>query len=128
MNLSSLKASVLISSAIALGLAVLPASRVQAQDPTTPSEPSALGLDLKLNQQQRQAIGAIGEFALDQMEAMLANGLDPKKLDRAETQRKTENIQKIFSTLRLDSQQKAALQTILRTAREQIKRQVEQDR
>jgi len=117
--------------AIALGLVMLPAHPTRAQEPSAPatsSELTELGERFKLNSQQRQAIGAIGELALDQMEMMLSNGLDPQKLDRVETQRKTDNIRQIFSTLKLDEQQKAALKTILRSARDQIRRQMESDR
>lgn len=112
--------ALLLSGAIVLAFA--PIDTATAQSPT---EKSDLGFDLKLNPQQRKAFELMGDFALDQMEAMITNGLDPKKLDRVEVQRKSETLQQTFSNLRLDDQQKAALRTILRTARDQMKRQME---
>lgn len=119
-----LKSTLLFSSAIALGLTCVPSTAVMAQS-ASPSENSTLGLDFKLNPQQRRAIEAIGDFALDQMEDLIANGLDPKKIDRVESQRRTDNIRQTFSSFKLDDQQKAALRTILQTARQQMKRQME---
>lgn len=119
------KLSLFVSSAIVLGLTLVPMTPASAQSASTPNgESTELGLDLKLSPQQRRAIAVLGDFALDQMEEMLTNGLNPKKIDRAETERKTENLRQTFSSLRLDDQQKAVFRTILRTAREQIRRQV----
>lgn len=128
MQRSMLQPGRTVVSAIALGLALIAVNPAQAQEPTTPSEFTELGQRFKLNSQQRQAIGAIGELALDQMETMLSGGFDPQKLNTLETQRKTENIRQVFSTLKLDDQQKAALKTILQSAREQLRRQMELER
>lgn len=126
--------SVLLSvSAIALSFVCL-SSKVVAQPISVPTperttpESSMLGADLKdlkLNAQQRKAIATISEFAFEQMEAILASGFDPNKLNRAETQQKAANIQQIFSSFRLDAQQKEALKAILQSARAQMKRQIE---
>ncbi len=123
--------SVLLSvSAIALSLACL-SSRVVAQPIAVPApertvpESSTLGSNLKLNAQQRKAIATISEFAFEQMEAIIASGFDPNKLNRTETQQKAANIQQIFSSFRLDGQQKEALRAILQSARTQMKRQIE---
>jgi hypothetical protein len=96
--------------------------------PAAPVGPSALGNlgpNLKLNSQQRKAIQAIGEFALDQMETVLKNGFEPGQLNRVDTAKKAEDIRAIFSSLRLDSQQKEAFRTLLKTARDQMRRQLE---
>lgn len=119
------KLSLFISSAIAFGLTILPAAPSLAQSPSTTAENSEFGLDLKLSPQQRRAIEVIGEFALDQMESLLVNGMNPKKLDRVEVERQSETIRQTLSTLRLDDQQKAVLRTILRSARDQMRRQVQ---
>lgn len=84
-----------------------------------------MGADLKLNAQQRKAISTISEFAFEQMEVILGSGFDPNKLNRAETQQKAANLQQVFSSFRLDNQQKEALKAILQSARVQMKRQIE---
>ncbi|EKQ67794.1 hypothetical protein OsccyDRAFT_4084 [Leptolyngbyaceae cyanobacterium JSC-12] len=119
-----LKLTLLVSSAISLGLTCVPATAVMAQSAST-LESSPLGLDLKLNPQQRKAIATIGDFALDQIDELISNGLDPRKIDRVESQRRTDGIRQMLSSFRLDDQQKAALRAILQTARQQIKRQME---
>jgi hypothetical protein len=124
------KSALLSVSAIALSFVCL-SSKVVAQPISVPSpertapESSTLGSNLKLNAQQRKAISTISEFAFEQMEAILATGFDPNKLNRAETQQKAANIQQIFSSFRLDAQQKEALRAILQSARAQMKRQIE---
>lgn len=120
MNLKSL----FVPGAIILGLTLFSATPAHAQSRSTTAEPTDSGLDLKLNPQQRRAIELIGDFALDQMESILANGLNPKKLDRVEVERQTESLRQTISSLRLDDQQKAVLRTILQTAREQMKQQM----
>ncbi|MDX2241960.1 MAG: hypothetical protein NW224_14845 [Leptolyngbyaceae cyanobacterium bins.302] len=120
MNLNSL----FVPGAIVLGLTLFSVSPAHAQSRSTTAESPDLGLDLKLNPQQRRAIELIGDFALDQMESILANGLNPKKLDRVEAERQTESLRQTISSLRLDDQQKAVLRTILQTAREQMKQQM----
>uniref|UniRef100_A0A832H417 DUF4168 domain-containing protein n=1 Tax=Oscillatoriales cyanobacterium SpSt-402 TaxID=2282168 RepID=A0A832H417_9CYAN len=121
-----LKSTLLVSSAVALGLTCVPSTAVMAQSASTSTpENSPLGLNLKLNPQQRRAIEAIGEFALDQMDDLISNGLDPRKIDRVESQRRTDSIRQSFSSFKLDDQQKATLRTILQTARQQMKRQME---
>ncbi|MBF2027378.1 MAG: hypothetical protein IGS48_11500 [Oscillatoriales cyanobacterium C42_A2020_001] len=119
-----LKSTLLFSGAIALGFTCAPSTAVMAQS-ASPAENSVAGFDFKLNPQQRRAIEAIGEFALDQMEDLIANGLDPKKIDRVESQRRTDTVRQTFSSFKLDDQQKATLRTILQTARQQMKRQME---
>jgi len=119
-----LKLTLLVSSAISLSLTCVPATAVMAQSAST-LESSRLGLDLKLNPQQRKAIATIGDFALDQIDELISNGLDPRKIDRMESQRRTDGIRQMLSSFRLDDQQKAALRAILQTARQQIKRQME---
>ncbi|MGQ9872093.1 hypothetical protein [Leptodesmis sp.] len=123
--------SVLLSvSAIALSLVCL-SSKVVAQPIAVPApektvpESSTLGSNLKLNAQQWKAIATISEFAFEQMEAIIASGFDPNKLNRTETQQKAANIQQIFSSFCLDGQQKEALRAILQSARTQMKRQIE---
>lgn len=124
-----LKTQILFSGAIALLLSCGISKPADAQQtPVNPSNRSDLGVDLKLNAQQRKVIEAIGGFALEQMEEMISNGFDPQKLNRADTAQKSATIRQLFSSFRLDDQQKAALTTILRGAREQIKRQMETDR
>jgi len=116
--------SLLLSSVITVGLLV-PANAVKAQTSAPTAASTERGLDFKLNPQQRKAIEAIGVFALDQMENMIANGMNPKKVDRVAIERQSETLRQNFSSLRLDGQQKAALRTILQSAREQMKRQLE---
>lgn len=120
-----MKSSLFVSSAIALGLSILPVSPSLAQSPTSATEPSQFGLDLKLNPQQRRAIEALGGFALDQMESILSNGFNPQKMNRVEVERQSESLRQSLSSLRLDDQQKAVLRTILRSAREQMRRQLQ---
>jgi hypothetical protein len=120
-----MKLSLFASSAIALGLSILPVSPSLAQSPTPTTENSQLGLDLKLNPQQRRAIEMVGGFALDQMENILSNGFNPQKLNRVEVERQSESLRQSLSSLRLDDQQKAVLRTILRSAREQMRRQLQ---
>lgn len=84
-----------------------------------------MGADLKLNAQQRKAIATISEFAFGQMETILSSGFDSNKLNRAATQQKAANLQQVFSSFRLDNQQKEALRAILQSARVQMKRQIE---
>jgi len=124
--------SVLLSiSAIAFSAVCLSAKLASAQPIPVPSpertspETSALGSSLKLNAQQRRAIATISEFAFEQMEAIFASGFDPNKINRAETQQKAANVQQVFSSFRLDAQQKEALKAILQSARTQMKRQIE---
>lgn len=118
------KLSLFVSGAIAFGLTIFPVSPSLAQSSPT-AETNDFGLDLKLNPQQRRAIEAIGVFALDQMENLLSNGLNPQKLDRQEVERQSETLRQSLSSLRLDDQQKAVLRTILRSAREQMRRQMQ---
>lgn len=120
-----MKPSLFVSSAIALGLSLLPAAPSLAQSPSPATETTQLGLDLKLNPQQRRAIEAIGGFALDQMENILINGLNSQTLNRAEVEQRSASLRQSLSSLRLDDQQKAVLTTLLRSAREQMKRQIE---
>ncbi len=124
--------SVLLSvGAIALSFVCLSSKIAIAQPiPVSPPEKttsglSTLGPDLKLNAQQRKAIAAIGGFAFEQIEAILASGFDPNKLNRAETQKKAVTLHQVFSSFRLDDQQKEALRAILQSARVQMKRQIE---
>lgn len=124
--------SVLVSaSAIALSFVCLSSKVVGAQSIPVPAPEkstlgsSTLGADLKLNAQQRKAIATMSEFAFEQIESILANGFDPNKLNRAETQQKAANLQQVFSSFRLDKQQKEALRAILQSARVQMKRQIE---
>ncbi|NJP09996.1 MAG: hypothetical protein HC866_11375 [Leptolyngbyaceae cyanobacterium RU_5_1] len=119
----TLKSTLLLSGAIALGIASLPTTPVAAQ--TIAGESSKLGSDLKLNSQQQKAVEAIAGFAFDQFETMIDSGFDPKKLDRAQTNQRADTLRQLFTSFRLDNQQKGALRTILQTAREQMKRQLE---
>lgn len=121
----NLKLSLFVSSTVALGLAIAPAAPGLAQSSAATPETSDFGLDLKLNPQQRRAFEALGEFAFDQIEGILANGLNPKRLNRVEIERQTDDLRQTLSTLRLDDQQKAVLRTILRSARDQMRRQVQ---
>lgn len=116
--------SLLVFSAIAVGFMGFSAPAVKAQS-SPAATPSNSGLNLKLSPQQLRAIEAIGTFALDQMETMITNGMNPKKTDRVAIERQSEVLRQNLSSLRLDDQQKAALRTILQSAREQMKRQLE---
>ncbi len=131
-----LKSSVVISgaaSAIAVvfcGLSSLSAIAqpipVPAPDSSQPSAISDLGNTIRLNTQQQKALSTISEFAFDQLESIISSGLDPTKLKRPDATR-TDTLRQQFSTfLKLDNQQKAGLRTILQTARDQMKRQMEQ--
>ncbi len=131
-----LKSSVVISgsaSAIAIGLcclssfsAIAQSIPVPAPESSKPSEIGRLENPIRLNTQQQKALSTISEFAFDQLESILASGLDPSKLKRPDAAR-TETLRQQFSTfLKLDNQQKAGLRTILQTARDQMKRQMEQ--
>ena len=131
-----LKASVVISSsacAIAVGFWCLSSVSAIAQPISVPtpessksSEISNLGNTLRLNTQQQKALSTISDFAFDQLESIISSGLDPTKLKRPDAAR-AETLRQQFSTfLRLDNQQKAGLRTILQTARDQMKRQMEQ--
>ncbi|MBM0743304.1 hypothetical protein JOY44_17070 [Phormidium sp. CLA17] len=133
-----LKPSVIISgfaSAIAVGLSCLSSFSAMAQTvsipvpapaPTQSSEIGELEKTIRLNTQQQKALSTISEFAFDQLESVISSGFDPGKLKRPDAVR-TENLRQQFSTFwRLDNQQKAGLRTILQTARDQMKRQMEQ--
>jgi hypothetical protein len=133
-----LKSSVLLSgsaSAIAVGLCCLSSVSAIAQPvsipvpapaSTTSTDINELGNTIRLNTQQQKALSTISEFAFDQLESIISSGLDPTKLKRPDVAR-TEILRQQFSTfLRLDNQQKAGLRTILQTARDQMKRQMEQ--
>lgn len=117
------KFSLFVFGAIAVGLTILPVAPAHAQTPAKAGEAEA-GLDLKLSPQQRRAIETLSDFAFDQMETLLANGLNPRKIDRVAAQRQTENLRQTMSSLRLDDQQKAVLRTVLQNAREQMRRQM----
>jgi len=121
----NLKSSLFVSSTLALGLTLFPASPSFAQSTSPAAETSEFGLDFKLSPQQRRAIEAIGGFALDQMESILVNGFNPKKLNQLEVERQSESLRQSLSSLRLDDQQKAVLRTILRSARDQMRRQMQ---
>lgn len=131
-----LKSSIVISgsaSAIAVGLCCLSSVSAIAQPIPVPtaesSQPSAireLGNTIRLNTQQQKALSTISEFAFDQLESIISSGLDPTKLKRPDAAR-TDTLRQQFSTfLKLDNQQKAGLRTVLQTARDQMKRQMEQ--
>lgn len=130
-----LKPSVAISgsaSAIAVVICGLSSFSAIAQPIPVPTPESSkpfevgVGNTIRLNTQQQKAISTISEFAFDQLESILASGLDPAKLKRPDAAR-TETLRQQFSTFwRLDNQQKAGLRTILQTARDQMKRQMEQ--
>lgn len=122
----NLKSTLLLSSAIALSLVASPLELMSAQATEAPAKKFDLGVDLKLNAQQRKAIEAIGEFAIDQMDDLIVNGLDSKRINSAEAERRSQNLRQVFSTFRLDNQQKEALRTILQTARQQMKRQIQE--
>ncbi|MDX2232328.1 MAG: hypothetical protein NW220_22025 [Leptolyngbyaceae cyanobacterium bins.349] len=122
MNLKKL--SLVVPSAIAISFTVFTTAPVQAQAAPAGAETAELGLDFKLSPQQRRAIAVLGDFAIDQMENLLSNGLNPERLDRVEAERQAQNLRQTFSSLRLDDQQKAVLRTILQTARQQMKRQM----
>lgn len=122
----NLKSTLLLSSAIALSLISSPLMSMSAESAETPTKKSELGFDLKLNAQQRKAIEAIGGFAIDQMEDLIMNGLDPKKINSAQAARKSQDLRQVFANFRLDNQQKEALRTILQTARQQMKRQIQE--
>jgi hypothetical protein len=124
------KSVLLSASAIALSFACLSSKVATAQPIPVPQPERAtpeptLGTTLQLNAQQRRAIATISEFAFEQMESILASGFDPNKINRAETQQKATNVQQIFSSFRLDNQQKEALRTLLQSARTQMRRQIE---
>ncbi len=136
----SLKSVFLMSGAIAICTicsSSLPAAAQSTPIPVPPPEtsgpasrssnsPNNLGLDFKLNSQQRRAIQTIGEFAIDQLEAVITSGFDPKKINRADTTKQADTMRQTFSSLmQLDNQQKGALRTILQSAREQMRRQME---
>jgi len=130
-----LKSSVVISgsaSAIAVVICGLSSFSAIAQPISVPAPDSAKPAEvsvknpIRLNTQQQKALSTISEFAFEQLESILASGLDPSKLKRPDATR-TESLRQQFSTfLRLDNQQKAGLRTILQTARDQMKRQMEQ--
>ncbi|MEX0268572.1 hypothetical protein AB3R30_05485 [Leptolyngbyaceae cyanobacterium UHCC 1019] len=130
-----LKSSVVISgsaSAIAVGLCCLSSVSAIAQPISVPTPESSksseisVGNTIRLNTQQQKALSTISEFAFDQLESIISSGLDPTKLKRPDAAR-AETLRQQFSTfLRLDNQQKAGLRTILQTARDQMKRQMEQ--
>lgn len=131
-----LKPSVVLfgsASAIAVGFCCLSSVSAIAQpisvptpESSKPSEISDLGNTIRLNTQQQKALSTISDFAFDQLESIISSGLDPTKLKRPDAAR-AETLRQEFSTfLRLDNQQKAGLRTILQTARDQMKRQVEQ--
>ncbi len=139
-----LKQSVILSgsaSAIAVGLCCLSSFNAIAQPIPVPtpesSKPSGIGTKIdtgigrpanliRLNTQQQKALSSISEFAFDQLESIISSGLDPTQLKRPDAAR-TDALRQQFSTfLRLDNQQKAGLRTLLQTARDQMKRQMEQ--
>lgn len=122
----NLKSTLLLSSAIALSLIGSPLKPMSVQAAEAPTKKTDLGIDFKLNAQQRKAIEVIGDFAIDQMEELVVNGLDPKKINSAETERRSQNLRQVFSNFRLDNQQKEALRTILQTARQQMRRQIQE--
>jgi hypothetical protein len=98
---------------------------VPAPESTKSSEMGELGR-IRLNAQQQKALSTISDFAFDQLDAVIASGFDPSKLKRPDAARTESLRQQFASFLRLDNQQKAGLRTILKTARDQMKRQMEQ--
>ncbi|HEY9617574.1 MAG TPA: hypothetical protein V6C64_12065 [Microcoleaceae cyanobacterium] len=86
-----------------------------------------LGTDLKLNAQQRDAIEKLSELAIDQIEALVDSGFDPKKIDRSNLTRKADDIQKLFTSLMPDADQKAGLQKLLKGALQQMRQQLQTD-
>ncbi len=99
---------------------------VPTPESSQPSTIRELGNTIRLNTQQQKALSTISEFAFDQLESIISSGLDPTKLKRPDAAR-TDTLRQQFSTfLKLDNQQKAGLRTVLQTARDQMKRQMEQ--
>lgn len=122
-----LSTSLFFSSAIAVGMslsAITPSDAQTAPQSTPANSPDFGFVDFKLTPQQQRAIATISDFALDQMETMVTNGLNPKKLDRVEVQQQAASVRQVLSELQLSDQQKNALRSVLQTAREQIRRQM----
>lgn len=101
-------------------------SPVQAQTAALDSSPDTLSRDLKLSTQQRKTIESISDIAFDQMDTLLSSGFDPRKIDRSQLEHRSDSLQKLFTSLRLDDQQTNSLRSILRKARDQMKRGMEE--
>lgn len=86
-----------------------------------------LGSELQLNAQQRDAIEQLSELAIDQIEALVDSGFDPKKIDRSSLTRKANDIQKLFTSLMPDADQKAGFQKLLKGALQQMRQQLQTD-
>jgi hypothetical protein len=124
------KLTFLLSSAIALGCACLadvPAIAQSTSAPATENITSDVNpnINLKINSQQKKAIEALGDFVFDQMDTIISTGFDPSKLNQREMETQATDLSRLFSSsFRLDEQQKGAFRSLLRTARDQMKRQI----
>jgi hypothetical protein len=122
----NLKLALLLSRAIALGLAVAPVSAVAQSEPSFTPENLNSQVNFKLNDRQKGAIQQISEFAFDQIDSILSSGLESGKVNPPESSPQTEQMFRDFAaSMRPDKEQVAELRSILETARQQMKRQLE---
>jgi hypothetical protein len=123
----NLKSVLLLPGTIALGIACVSISPAAAESITIPAPETDLPnppIDLKLNDKQQAAIGEIADFAFDQIEAIVMSGLDPKKIDREQVDRRVHNLRELVPALRPDEQQLGQLRTLIRSARQILERQI----
>jgi hypothetical protein len=122
----NLKPALLLSRAIALSIAAAPVSAVAQSEPSLAPENPNVPVNLKLNDRQKGAIQQISEFAFDQIETILSSGLESGKVNPPEPSPQTEQMFREFAaSMRPDKEQVAELRSILETARQQMKRQLE---